>query len=74
MSIAPGDVILEEEDTEEDRAEKKSKFLEKRKTYDFHEYPAHPQPLNIEAADTADIEEEGEGNKQNEEVEEDEQD
>jgi len=30
---------LEEEDTEEDQTNRKSKFLEKRKTFEFHEYP-----------------------------------
>lgn len=41
MSIAPDNIILEEEETEEDKNEKKKKFLEKRKTYEYHEYPAH---------------------------------
>ena len=30
---------MEEEDTEEDQTNRKSKFLEKRKTFEFHEYP-----------------------------------
>ena len=28
--------------------QRKKKFLEKRKTYEYHEYPAHPLPLEIE--------------------------
>ena len=72
MSIVPSDVILEEEDTEEDRTEKKQKFLEKRKTYDFHEYPVHPLNLNVadEEEEEAGEKKEAQGDNELDEVEE----
>lgn len=45
MSIAAD--IIPEDEPEENQTERKKKFLEKRKTYEYHEYPVQPLPAEI---------------------------
>ena len=66
MSIAPENPIIEKEVVEEVKDEKKQKFLEKRRTLEYHEYPAHPLPLENEEDAIEEKEGEGEDSEESE--------
>ena len=51
VSIAAENFVEKEKIASDDDSDKKKKFLEKRKTYEFHEYPEHPLPENVEEED-----------------------
>ena len=61
MSIAADPIAEDDKDSEDEKIVKKKKFLEKRKTYEYHEYPAHPLPVEIDE----DVEEENKGTEVN---------